>query len=79
MRQAVGDARLEPNLIARGGGEGGKQRFCGGEHTHPAILWLHSSQMYRGGGLSPRATDSVGSIHICKSNTAIIRKCVRIC
>lgn len=33
-------------------------------YTYPAILWLHSSQRYNGGGLSPRATDREGSIHI---------------
>lgn len=33
-------------------------------HTYPAILSLHSSQRYSGGGLSPKATDNEGSIHI---------------
>lgn len=38
--------------------------FLEDPYTYPAILWLHSSQRYNGGGLSPRATDREGSIHI---------------
>lgn len=38
--------------------------FLEDSYTYPAILWLHSSQRYNGGGLSPRATDREGSIHI---------------
>lgn len=34
------------------------------QYTYPAILWLHSSQRYSGGGLSPKATDKDGSMHI---------------